>query len=73
MVFIRAPRIRRVGAGVETLAQHGGEAVLARQGSVLVATFHPELTDDPTVHEYFCRMVARNLGLQARTESSGRK
>ena len=59
MVFIRAPRIRRVGAGVEVLAGHGGEAVLARQGSVLVATFHPELTGDPTVHEYFCRMAAR--------------
>jgi 5'-phosphate synthase pdxT subunit len=57
MVFIRAPRIRRVGAGVETLARHNGEPVMARQGSVLVATFHPELTDDPAVHEYFCRMV----------------
>jgi 5'-phosphate synthase pdxT subunit len=62
MVFIRAPRIRRVGAGVETLARHGGEAVMARQGSVLVATFHPELTDDPTVHEYFCRMVKEARG-----------
>jgi 5'-phosphate synthase pdxT subunit len=59
MVFIRAPRIRRVGPGVETLARHGGDAVLARQGSVLVATFHPELTDDPAVHEYFCEMVVR--------------
>ena len=59
MVFIRAPRIRRVGAGVETLAHHADEPVLARQGSVLVATFHPELTDDPTIHEYFCAMVAR--------------
>jgi len=57
MVFIRAPRIRRVGPGVETLASHGGEAVMARQGSVLVATFHPELTEDATVHKYFCRMV----------------
>ena len=62
MVFIRAPRIRRVGPAVETLAQHGGEAVMARQGSVLVATFHPELTDDPTVHEYFCRMVKEARG-----------
>jgi 5'-phosphate synthase pdxT subunit len=62
MVFIRAPRIRRLGAAVETLAEHGGEPVLARQGSVLVATFHPELTDDPTVHQYFCRMVARSRG-----------
>ncbi len=59
MVFIRAPRIRRVGAGVRTLASHHGEPVLARQGSVLVATFHPELTDDPTVHAYFCEMVRR--------------
>ena len=61
MVFIRAPRIRRVGPGVQTLARHGDEAVMARQGSVLVATFHPELTDDPTVHEYFCRMVQEGL------------
>ena len=60
MVFIRAPRIRRVGEGVETLAHHAGEPVMARQGTVLVATFHPELTDDPTVHEYFCRMVAQS-------------
>jgi 5'-phosphate synthase pdxT subunit len=59
MVFIRAPRIRRVGAGVETLAEHHGEPVMARQGSVLVATFHPELTDDPAVHRYFCDVVGR--------------
>jgi 5'-phosphate synthase pdxT subunit len=59
MVFIRAPRIRQVGADVVTLARHGGEAVMARQGSVLVATFHPELTDDPTIHQYFCRMVTQ--------------
>lgn len=57
MVFIRAPRIRRVGSAVETLARHGGEPVMAREGTVLVATFHPELTDDPTVHAYFCEMV----------------
>jgi 5'-phosphate synthase pdxT subunit len=59
MVFIRAPRIRRVGAGVESLAEHGGETVMARQGSVLVATFHPELTDDTSVHRYFCDLVQR--------------
>lgn len=57
MVFIRAPRIRRVGPGVETLACHGDEPVMAREGSVLVATFHPELTTDSTVHAYFCEMV----------------
>jgi pyridoxal 5'-phosphate synthase pdxT subunit len=59
MMFIRAPRIRRVGEDVESLAQRDGETVMARQGSVLVATFHPELTDDPAVHRYFCDMVRR--------------
>jgi 5'-phosphate synthase pdxT subunit len=57
MVFIRAPRITRVGPGVATLAEHRGEPVLVRQGTVLAATFHPELTDDTAVHEYFCRLV----------------
>src|SRR5438876_12371066 len=61
MVFIRAPRIRRVSAGVESLAEHGGETVMARQGSVLVATSHPELTDDTTVHRYFCDLVRRAM------------
>jgi pyridoxal 5'-phosphate synthase pdxT subunit len=73
MVFIRAPRIRRVGPGVKTLASHAGEAVLAQQGSVLVATFHPELTDDPTVHQYFCRMVAQTRAVQVGQDSVVRK
>ena len=59
MVFIRAPRIRRLGPGVEWLARLDGETVLARQDTVLVATFHPELTDDATVHRYFCEMASR--------------
>jgi pyridoxal 5'-phosphate synthase pdxT subunit len=57
MVFIRAPRIRRAGPGVEVLARHGGDPVLARQGTVLVASFHPELTGDRAVHQYFSRMA----------------
>ena len=57
MVFIRAPRIRRVGPGVEILARHGSDPVLVRQGTVLAGTFHPELTDDRSVHEYFCSLV----------------
>lgn len=57
MVFIRAPRIRRVGAGVDVLARHQGDPVLACEGSVLVATFHPELTRDLRVHRHFCRMA----------------
>ncbi|MEK7363465.1 MAG: pyridoxal 5'-phosphate synthase glutaminase subunit PdxT [candidate division NC10 bacterium] len=60
MVFIRAPRIRRLGPRVVSLASHRGECVMAREGTVLVATFHPELTDDPTVHHYFARMVAES-------------
>jgi 5'-phosphate synthase pdxT subunit len=60
MVYIRAPRIRRIGPGVEVLAARGGEPVMAREGTILVASFHPELTDDPTVHRYFCEMVARS-------------
>ncbi|MGH7420314.1 MAG: pyridoxal 5'-phosphate synthase glutaminase subunit PdxT, partial [Candidatus Rokuibacteriota bacterium] len=46
MVFIRAPRIRRLGAAVRPLAEHRAECVMAREGSVLVAAFHPELTDE---------------------------
>jgi 5'-phosphate synthase pdxT subunit len=60
MVYIRAPRIRRLGDEVEVLAARHGEPVMARAGSILVATFHPELTDDPTVHRYFCEMAARS-------------
>jgi 5'-phosphate synthase pdxT subunit len=60
-VFIRAPRIRRVGPGVRVLARHGDDPVLASEGHVLVATFHPELTDDLAVHRHFCRMAARAL------------
>ncbi|HEY6050707.1 MAG TPA: pyridoxal 5'-phosphate synthase glutaminase subunit PdxT [Thermoanaerobaculia bacterium] len=48
-VFIRAPRIRAAGPGVEVLATRDGEPVLARQGNVIAATFHPELTDDDRV------------------------
>jgi 5'-phosphate synthase pdxT subunit len=57
MVFIRAPRIRRAGPDVDVLARHAGDPVLARQGAVLVASFHPELTGDLAVHQYFSRMT----------------
>ena len=58
-VFIRAPRIERVGDGVEVLADREGEPVLVRQGSVLGATFHPELSGSTIVHEYFVRLTAK--------------
>jgi pyridoxal 5'-phosphate synthase pdxT subunit len=57
MVFIRAPRITRLGTTVNRLATWQDEPVMARQGNILVASFHPELTGDPTVHRYFLDMV----------------
>jgi pyridoxal 5'-phosphate synthase pdxT subunit len=56
-VFIRAPRVADVGSGVEVLAEHEGEPVLLREGRFLVASFHPELTDDTRVHERFLELV----------------
>ena len=56
-VFIRAPRVADAGPGVEVLAELDGEPVLLREGRFLVASFHPELTDDPRVHELFLDMV----------------
>jgi 5'-phosphate synthase pdxT subunit len=56
-VFIRAPRIEAVGPGVEVLGTAGDDPVLVRQGILLGAAFHPELTDDPRVHRLFLEMV----------------
>ena len=52
-VFIRAPVVERVGDGVDVLASVDGQPVLCRQGQVMVASFHPELTDDRRLHELF--------------------
>jgi 5'-phosphate synthase pdxT subunit len=52
-VFIRAPRIETAGDAVEVLARHDGHPVLARQGAVWVASFHPELSGDLRLHEQF--------------------
>ncbi len=54
-VFIRAPKVERVGAGVDVLAEHEGVPVLLRSGSVTVASFHPELTPDARLHQQFLR------------------
>jgi 5'-phosphate synthase pdxT subunit len=56
-VFIRAPRLREAGPHVEVLAELDGEPVLLREGRFLVASFHPELTDDTRVHERFLELV----------------
>ncbi len=58
MVFIRAPRISRIGPGVEVLATREGDPVLVRSGHLLAATFHPELSSDLRVHRLFLDMVA---------------
>ena len=60
MVFIRAPIVETVGPEVEVLAEFGGHPILVRQGNILASTFHPELTEDTTIHEYFARMANEN-------------
>jgi 5'-phosphate synthase pdxT subunit len=61
MVFIRAPIIERVGPEIEVLATSDGQPVLIRQGRILIATFHPELTKDTSVHEYFLCIADENV------------
>ena len=58
MVFIRAPKIERVGKGVQIVATEGDDPVLVRQGKALAATFHPELSDDRRIHKFFLELVA---------------
>jgi len=63
MVFIRAPKIERVGRDVEVLALDGDDPVLVRERNVMAATFHPELTDDTRVHEAFLSLVGSGHNL----------
>ncbi len=56
LVFIRAPKIKRIGKNVQVLAELDGEIIMARSGNILVTAFHPELSDTTTVHEYFLNM-----------------
>ena len=58
MTFIRAPYIEEAGPEVEILASVEGKIVAARQKSMLVTAFHPELTDDTRIHELFLSLVA---------------
>jgi len=57
MVFIRAPKIERIGPGVEVIATEGADPVAVRQGRVMAATFHPELSDDTRVHQAFLDLL----------------
>ncbi|MDX6469532.1 MAG: pyridoxal 5-phosphate synthase pdxT subunit [Gaiellaceae bacterium] len=64
-VFIRAPWIEDAGDGVEVLASVDGHPVLARDGRILVAAFHPELTDDTRIHELFLNQVREATSVRA--------
>ncbi len=69
-VFIRAPRIEQVGPDVDVLARHGGDPVLVRRGTVMAASFHPELTNDDRIHRLFADMVrgASSSGVTSRDQ-----
>jgi pyridoxal 5'-phosphate synthase pdxT subunit len=62
MVFIRAPIIEHIGPGVEVLAEYAGKPALVQKGKIMAASFHPELTNDTTVHARFVEMANRNGG-----------
>ena len=64
-MFIRAPRVREAGPDVEVLAELDGEPVLLRQGRFIVASFHPELTDDTRVHDRFLDLVREEANVRA--------
>jgi 5'-phosphate synthase pdxT subunit len=64
-VFIRAPRVRETGDEVQVLAERDGEPVLVRDGRILVASFHPELTEDTRVHELFLESVREAMSVRA--------
>ncbi|HXY24308.1 MAG TPA: pyridoxal 5'-phosphate synthase glutaminase subunit PdxT [Candidatus Acidoferrum sp.] len=58
MVFIRGPIIERAGPGVKVLAEFAGKPALVQRENIMAATFHPELTEDTTVHQHFLRLAA---------------
>jgi 5'-phosphate synthase pdxT subunit len=63
-IFIRAPRVRVTGGEVEVLAEHEGEPVLVRDGRIIAASFHPELTEDTRVHELFLKAVEEAMSVR---------
>jgi 5'-phosphate synthase pdxT subunit len=69
MVYIRAPRIVKTGPGVKVLAERDGFPVLVRQGDLLAATFHPELSSDRRVHQYFVDMVRQQQTAAVHSEA----
>src|SRR5437764_630271 len=73
MVFIRGPVIERAGPGVKVLAEYAGKPALVQRENILAATFHPELTDDTTVHEHFLRLAGSHRKRTNGGKSSTRK
>ncbi len=65
-LFIRAPRFRKIGPGVEVLARHEGEPVLVRQGRVLACTFHPEIAGESALHAAFADLAWSSSAPRAR-------
>jgi len=61
MVFIRGPIIEHIGPGISVLATLDGSPTLVQRGHLLAATFHPELTDDPTVHQHFLSLISNHV------------
>jgi len=70
MVFIRGPIIERAGPGVKVLAEYGGKPTLVQRDNIMAATFHPELTDDTTVHEHFLSLAAAQANKAASSAKS---
>jgi pyridoxal 5'-phosphate synthase pdxT subunit len=73
MVFIRAPIIESVGPGVEILAEFAGKPALVQEGNVVAATFHPELTDDTTVHRHFLDLIGKKPASAALVSADSNK
>jgi pyridoxal 5'-phosphate synthase pdxT subunit len=65
MVFIRGPIFERVGPGIEVLAEYAGRPALVQKANILAAAFHPELTDDTTVHQRFLQLATANSNRSA--------
>jgi 5'-phosphate synthase pdxT subunit len=63
-IFIRAPQIREVGPKVEILLEYDGVPIMVRQGHIFALAFHPELTDDPRIHQYFLKACIRSKDTQ---------
>src|SRR5438094_9763118 len=70
MVFIRGPIIERSGPGVKVLAEYAGKPALVQRDQIMEATFHPELTDDTTVHEHFLGLAAAGVSQAAGSAKS---